>query len=355
MFGDVPRRTTPLRRTALIAATVSLVALGAPCLATAQTGTAQPAAGAIATSSASTGTAGAPKIEYNPTAYAAAAKSPSWVQTPEGLAYKTCVHVLPAGAHVDDGSIVLANGTRTMPATCPYPRLVDKPAEAHGPQAGALGNTVPASASGWFQASWWNSSVLRGITSDYSVPSAPSVNGAINFFFSSLEDSDGSDILQPVLGYGTNNLSGVTGTGNFWYIESWYVWANNNNWYVGSTVRVNTGDTIAGSVLGNDCNSDGTGCFFTVSAKDVQSGQASTIGVTSDQSFTNAQGGVFESHNSSGCNYLPANGNVDFTNIKVFGNTGAQVTPSWFTFINDQECSMVLDHSNTETYIHWTP
>lgn len=344
MFGNTKQRTTRLYATTIMAAAGSLVAMGAPRAWAGQ----QTNATVVVPSAAAAANAG---VADDPSAYAAAARSQDWVHTPEGLVNKTCVRTLPAGAHMDGQDIVLADGARTAPAPCAHPRLVDSPPAVKSAAASSPDVVVPAPLSGWFIFSNWASpGPLRGITSDYTVPNAPSVNGAVNYFFSSLRSSGDTDGLEAVLGYGAN---GVSGTGNFWYVQPWYVYGNQA--VAEPPVRVNAGDTIAAFVEGNDCNANGTGCFFTITATDVNTGPSTTMHVTSDESFISAQGGVFASEGSQHCTYLPANGNVNFYNIKVFGNTGAQVTPTFSTIQPDPECSMYEDLSKTETYITWQP
>ncbi|WP_194897679.1 hypothetical protein [Catenulispora pinisilvae] len=325
-------------------AALLLIAAGTAGSAQAAANNAGPDA-AAGTSPQSTSAAG--PVSSDPAAYAAALRSPDWVKTPDGLMYKTCVHTLPAGASMHGDSEVLASGVKLAPfKPCPHPRLVT-PAQAAAQSAAAKRAVAkPAfSTNGWLQASWWNApNYLTGITSTYTVPSPPTTDGATNFFFSSLEPSAGDSIVQPVLTWGNGESD--------YYLTSWYVTGSNSE--TGQNVATAPGDTVTASVRASGCASDGTGCTWDIITQDNQSGQQSTLSVTTDESYTSAQGGTFESYGANGCDYFPSNGGINFSDIAVYDNNNAQTSPSFSDFVADQECNMSLNIDATSTTFNWS-
>lgn len=205
---------------------------------------------------------------------------------------------------------------------------------------------------GWMITTWWNSPTwLRRLYVDYAVPTAPSVNGALNYFFSSFESSDPGVIIQPVLAYGANPAGG----GNYWTITSWYVWNNNGNSYHGNAVRVSPDDTIWGAMEGNTCNSNGSGCHWAIITRDLTTGVQDRIDINSASIYTSVQGGVLESYGAYHCTMLPADGHGVFRNIQVFGPAFNQLTPAFSVWQPDPECSMHEAFSSNSADILWTP
>ena len=278
-------------------------------------------------------------------AYAAALKSPDWVKTPDGLMWKSCVHALPKGARLDGDRAVLASGVKQAPfGACPH---------AHIPVPGQAATAKPASAqppstNGWQAYSWWSAPQwLTGIYSTYTVPKAPAAGGSTDYFFSSLEDSNGGAIVQPVLTWG----------GSSWFIQSWYVWDDNNKSVTGSAVSVAPGDTIYTGVEAAPCSSNGN-CTWDIYAWDSRTGGETSLQINAGQPFISAQGGVMEVYGVNGCNQLPANGSMDFTDISIYGSSFQQVTPSWSVSNNGNDkgyCGVYVDTSAVQTYMPWTP
>jgi hypothetical protein len=281
-------------------------------------------------------------------AFAAALKSPDWVKTPEGLMWKSCVHALPKGARLDRDTVVLASGVKQAPIGACSHANIPIPGQA------ATAKVAPAptpTTSGWLADSWWTAPQwLSGIYSTYTVPKAPAAGGSTDYFFSSLEDPNPGaalSILQPVLTWG----------GSSWFIQSWYVWANNTKSVTGPAVAVAPGDTIYTGVEAAPCSSGGD-CTWDVYAQDSRTGGETTLSINAGQPFTAAQGGVMEVYGVNGCNQLPANGNMDFTSISVYGSSYQHVTPSWsvnHTGNSKGYCGVYVDTSATQTYIPWTP
>jgi hypothetical protein len=289
---------------------------------------------------------------YDPKAYAAAVKSGDWVYTPEGLQYKTCVYSAPAGATVDKGVIIYRNGARLRMKLCTHPTLAypgtNTPRRTAAPAATPGGTTWWASA--WYFAPTWENYLWER----FSVPSDPQRSGALIFYFPSLEDPDGTTILQPVLTWGAN--PGIVSNPSIWYITSWYVWNNNHN-SVHSTnsVHVGPGDTIDGSIAASTCNANGT-CTWTVETCVEGGNCASPLTVTSGVPFTSAQAGVMEvSNNLSSCYETPENGHEAFRSLSLATHDGS-VTPTFgIQYPGTQYCGVTETASHTGADILWTP
>lgn len=272
----------------------------------------------------------------------ARAADPGWLRTPAGLTRAECVHALPAGATFDNGTFVLADGTRqTVPACA-------DPFDSAGSPAGRQAAELPAT-SGWMYSTWWYAPTwLRRLYANYTVPSAPSKAGALTYIFSSFENTDGNTIAQPVLTYGTS----PSGGGDYWYVTSWYVWPGGSVY--GGNVRVNPGDTVWGAMEGNTCNSDGTGCHWAIRTVNKSTGGESRIDITSGVAYRWVQGGVLESYGAAGCAMLPASKHIAFSGIQVFGPTFNQLTPDFDVVVGDQQCGMSASATATTTDIRWT-
>lgn len=318
-------------------------------------GTAQ-ATGASSTHASSTGassthassTAAAPAISDDPVAYAAALKSPDWVKAPDGLVNKSCVIQVPNGSAIDGDRITLPSGQVIGSGKpCAYPTLVAR--KAAGGDSGH-GVVVP-STHGWLMHTQYDSPAwLTGISSLDTVPTAPGVSASqLNYFFSSLQ-SPSHAIMQAVIGWG---YSGNPGSGNFYYMNSWYVWSTKH--VVSSTVRISSGDRVFGSVRASSCRGDGSYCNWVITADDETTGQWTGMTITSYESWYEADGGVFESYNATGCVMLPAGGAAWFEDITVFGNGYSPITPDFFNVADDQECSMYASYGDTYTGLLWNP
>lgn len=343
----------PVRMGLLAAAALALIA--APLVAAGSATAATPdGTSAIPTAA----TAGA--VSDNAAAYAAASQSSDWVRTPGGLVNKSCVHHLATGSKLVNDRVVTATGQVQAPDTCAYPRLVKpgsadaslersgaEPALSARAKSSSDSGPVPAT-NGWMAASWWSASTwFRQLFADFTVPNAPATAGATNFFFPSFEPSAGNAIVQPVLSYGGS----AAGGGNYWYITSWYVAPGGT--YYGNNVTVNSGDTIHGAMTANNCNGDGTNCQWTITTTDDNGGGTSTLNVTTPESYSTAQGGVYESYGVSDCSMMPSSNHIGFSNISMYGPSLEQLTPAFGQQLFDTTCGVNESHSNTTTDITW--
>src|SRR5512142_1450091 len=281
-----------------------------------------PAVAAHAADSTPSPAANGSTVRVDQKAYDQALKSSDWVKTPGGLAHKDCVHQVPNDSTIDNGQVTLPSGARQSLKACTHPRIVKPGATNAAPTTGAA--RTPAT-NGWQSSTWWNSPTwMRKMTTNYTVPEAPSTNGALNFFFSSMETGSFDAIVQPVLTYGGNGGLG----GNYWYANSWFVGPGGS--VTGPTVRAQPGDTVVGSMEGVNCDSNGANCTWAITSTNARTGERSTINVASASSYTWAQSGVFESYGASSCSMLPANRHIGFWNVYVYGPNLEQLTPDYY-------------------------
>jgi hypothetical protein len=338
---------------ALATPVVCAAALGAPAMAA--------SAGVRTASTARPAPAKPAKswIVNDPKAYAAAVKSKNWVHTPEGLAYKSCVYDLPPGAIFDHGVIVKRNGTRTL-TTCTHPTLAypraDLPHTLTRPtRPGAVPDAAACPAV--TNPNWWADSCavaptwLTNLSERFSVPSNPTQDGALIYFFPGFTDSTGATILQPVLTWGANTTSNNVSNPNIWYITNWYV-IGDGRFMHSNNVHVGAGDTIDGSISATGCSSNGANCTWTVSSN-VEGGTATTpLTVVSGVPFTLVWGGVMEVPTGSGCVETPPNGHEAFRNLAVTTHSGS-LTPAFTSHTPFPECSVSETSSSTGADILW--
>jgi len=313
----------------------------------------------IAKTEASAGTAPAGQpakrwIVHNPKAYAAAVKSKDWAYTPDGLVYKACVYHIPAGAIVDHGVIIRRNGTRTA-MSCAHPTLAYPATNSPRTVVPSRGVTPAAANCPASNTNWWAESCAAAPTwldylwERFSVPSNPTTSGALIFFYPSLQDTAQDTILQPVLTWGANSITGVSNP-NIWYITNWYVWGN--SYAITNNVHVAPGDTIDGSIVATSCNSGGFNCTWTVESS-VEGGSATTpLTVVSGVSFTNVEGGVMEVPDATTCAQMPPNGHEAYRSLSVDTHDGSWA-PSFSVYYPNRQCSVTETASSSGADILW--
>ena len=247
----------------------------------------------------------------------AAMEHPGWMQIPGELIRPDCVHEIPQGATVEvaNGEItgdVTLNGTLIAHYdACPEDAFVTRPRGRSGTLA-----TPPGTGNGWVEASEWDvplgaSDNLDFMGGRWTVPSNPSLNGALIFLFNAIEPSDGNWILQPVLQYGSNGGLG----GDYWTIASWL--AGPNGYVFHSPLEtVHPGNLILAST--EMTGTSGNTLYWKVSAQDSTTGANSWITAhSSGLHWTWAYAGVLEAYNVTSCSNFPASGRAVFTNSTI--------------------------------------
>ncbi len=99
--------------------------------------------------------------------------------------------------------------------------------------------------SAWVTYSDWTNnsgSPISYFNTNWIVPNPPTTfNNQTIYLFNGIEPSDYSEILQPVLQWG----SSAAGGGNYWTITNWYV-GGSNAFFGDSLIKVNPGDNLQG-------------------------------------------------------------------------------------------------------------
>lgn len=249
--------------------------------------------------------------------------------TPSGCVPLACIHVL----NDNDASVAqLANGdflvtyssgqTQTFAPCAPGSPLI---------------NT-----NGWVEAAYDNV-LVEQISGKWTVPEAPSHNDDQTIFiFDGTENSPQTDIIQPVIQWG----SSAAGGGAYWALASWYVYSS--GYFVSKLININVGDVILGTQTTSHCNKSGS-CDWTITGTDETLKTSTTLKVTGLDPQEHAVL-TLEVYGVLSCSDYPASGSTTFKSLKV--NRG---TPSWtgYVFINDgcgEKVTVVNDHTVTLYY-----
>jgi len=258
-----------------------------------------------------------------------------FVVTPFGYFHPSCVNHLAEGDVVREDLKVIErkNGT-TKPLACAYPHF-----EADGTKlvgdlkpVGDGKSQPPYIGHAWIEyASIHQTNDYEEVYSQWTVPPTPASNdGQTLYFFNGLEDiNDVVSIIQPVLGWNGNGLSG-------WSIASW------NCCPSGTTdeappVGVSPGDNIEGYSF-STCSAGTKTCpTWVVVALDDQNENFSQLVDTPNegQTFNWAFGGVMEVYAITQCSDYPAaeesnySGAISFHDQIVLNDKYVEITPKW--------------------------
>lgn len=241
-----------------------------------------------------------------------------WVQIPGELIRPDCVHEIPSGAMAEvanngqiTGDVTLNGALIAHYDACPEKAIVTRPRK----RTQSLANP-PGTGNGWVEDSQWDVPLSASDNIDYmggtwTVPSYPSMDGALIYLFNGIEPQGGEWILQPVLQFGVSPAGG----GNYWAIASWLVGSSGYAFH-SPLETVNPGDLIFGATGLNSVS--GSTLYWKVGAKDETTGAYSWITAhVSGQHWTWAYAGVLEAYNVSSCSQFPSNGRVTFNNSVV--------------------------------------
>jgi hypothetical protein len=242
-----------------------------------------------------------------------------YTRTPFGRVHSSCVHRMPRGAHVRNGTIVAKDGTVLLTyGQCPFPILDRRTHESNskivgddGRLAGLLGyvesrnaDVIESTSEQWF---------FNGMEANLVVPAAPSspTTSELVFLFPSFENTaPATAIIQPVLQYGASAAGGANETYGIapWYIDSL------NNVNTGEVETVNPGDTLDMYMFADTCTSDGI-CDWQAEIDDwtIDPPVSSYIGVEAIDSFVQVFSAALEAYSVTACNQLPNSGGVTFS------------------------------------------
>ncbi len=210
-----------------------------------------------------------------------------YVVTPAGWYHRSCVHEIEDGAVVDINRLVRRrDGTSYQIPDCLYPVLSTRPGRnGHSP----VNN-------GWIEYGYTNQPAgnwYRELAATWGVPPVPvaSYSGTqVYFTFPGLQSS--AFIIQPVIQYGRSSAGG----GGFWTMASWHC---NGSCLHSTLTTIAAGDEMAGNVVASDCaNGD---CTWTITTRDVTTGQRSVLAVADTENYFWATGGAVEVYNVNFC------------------------------------------------------
>lgn len=266
-----------------------------------------------------------------------------------GWVSRNCVHQVP-----EDSIITrLGNGdfrvqhpagdyvVEALLEECSAPRTAPKAVNTAAPYQGwnAYVSDIQAASNSYtkFYGSW-------------NVPAAPTNpdSSSVIFFFTGLQDqatvSDPTiDIIQPVLQFGDKSAAGGC---LCWAIASWYVPSSGRS-FVSPLKKVSAGSNIFGNMT-----KTGSDCWY-ISATD---GSVITpLSLCQTPLISQPQAYVTEEAYTLSCaDYPPSSTALTFTNLALYGPTGAQVSPTWRTNYNTPNCnSVVTVGSPSEVKFTW--
>jgi hypothetical protein len=228
---------------------------------------------------------------------------PGWLQIPGKLIRPDCVHEVPNGAQIEIGEDGKPTGDVTMngEVIAHYDACPEAPIDTR--HVANAGSRTPGTGNGWVEAAQWDVSLNPGDNIDlmqgfWTVPSAPSENGATIFLFNGLEPSSQSWIMQPVLQYGGS----AAGGGNYWAIASWLV---GSSAYHSPLENVNAGDFLFGYT--EMTGTSGSDLDYKIEGQDLTTGAYSWLTVnTWGLQWTWAYNGVLEAYNVTSCAEFPS-------------------------------------------------
>jgi len=184
---------------------------------------------------------------------------------------------------------------------------------------------------GWQTSFWAFGNSYTYVYGQWYVPAAPaSRETQIIFFFNSLENAAGNEIIQPVLQWNQG------GAANQWTMSSWYVIGSSG--YHSSFVTVAPGALITGvlNLSGGIWYIYG---YVNGALTTTLTVASSTIGAQPD-----AQAMVLEAYNLGACNQYPSPGSLTVYNVVLYDNGVRVPSPTWYlyTWANSCACSGYL-------------
>jgi len=189
---------------------------------------------------------------------------------------------------------------------------------------------------GWY-ISLWTYAEYTYYYGVWTVPPIPTYdNGQILFFFNSLENSGGTDILQPVLQL--NN--GVAG----WTLASWYG-TPSGEYYESTPVAVSPGEQITGIIYLSGSTWVILG-YVNGELETVLEVALSTEGVQYNAEW------VLEVYNVDTCTSLPATNEIVESDI-ILETSAGQVSPVWYYDIYDSDCSPSVAANSNTAVLYW--
>jgi len=216
--------------------------------------------------------------------------------TPRGLLPKECVHEVPSGSvasMMKHGYIFLEtpNGESSFIPPCGHKKR--KPQD-----------------DGWIVYAEMNGNNFTQFNGTWKVPEAPVVySNQTVFLFTGLEDTEGDEIIQPVIQYGPSDAGG----GGYWTAASWWVTSSGNALF-STLTKCNAEDEIFGYMVSKKAGSWVIGTII--------NGKTATILTVNNVGVQTFASTTLEAYSISACNQYPANNSTVFTELALIdGNT----------------------------------
>jgi len=180
---------------------------------------------------------------------------------------------------------------------------------------------------GWQGSFWAFGNSYTYLFGYWYVPNAPPVwSSQVIFFFNSLENAAGTEIIQPVLQWNQG------GAPNQWTMSSWYVIGSSG--FHSSFVTVAPGALIYGLLT----LSGGTWYIYGY----VNGALMTTITVASATigAQPDAQSMVLEAYNIGACNQYPSPGSLTVYNVILYDNMVNVPNPNWYWYTWTHSCTI---------------
>jgi len=274
-----------------------------------------------------------------------------FVRTPGGMLPSSCVYEVPSGTQIIHNENKGAefhhpDGTVRKVGPCEVP-LLDQ--------------ALPPS--GWQVYTYWvGPKNINSFTGYWNVPAAPDMQGQILYLFTGLQNncggyglcpdnltgliSDTTNILQPVLQYGSTPAGG----GNFWGIASWYVASFGT---AHTTVsQVAPGDMLYGSMIKTEQPNT-----WVVYFNDTTNSTVTPTTLTVKNALTATEPDAYvtlETYDIASCGQYPTNAVTKFTQMVIEVGNGVPKNPQWDINTYSSACNeKVVVVNSGEVDIYW--
>lgn len=254
----------------------------------------------------------------------------SMVATPRGMMSRSHVHLIPSGHHlmIAGGHVLEVDAAENMIADLG----VRQPAKAQtAAPVTTTTSSSPASASNiifsantnsWVTWAYWEAAATSSITNfstTWIVPNQPVTDeGQILSIFDGVEDSGGTDIIQPVLLWG--------GNGNNWMIVNFYYWNGGYDAATTAGINVDPGTSLTGTISSTSQGTDGSyiyTCSFAGYNNSLEIEENETASTGSIIPFVTTQPWAFEAletYHSTGVGVLQPSDYPAGQNFVTMGN-----------------------------------
>jgi len=255
-----------------------------------------------------------------------------YVPIPNGYAHEQCIYSMnenfdlrryKGGKGFEFVATTSISGVETKIPDCPFPLLRSDNFERH-----LKPSMLPTHGPAWKTWAQYQTSNITNLVGQWPVPPNPTVqsDGQLLYFWNGVEPNDNSEVLQPVLQWGSSPVGG----GNYWAVASWFV-SSSGNVVTSPLMNVNIGDVIVGTLT---LLSNGS---WEVIGTDSNMKNSTMFTYTPDESNYDYAYEVLEAYSIAECSDYPTSGKVPFTNIVVEA-LGKVVQPTWTPMVKNNNC-----------------